>query len=430
MADLLLVRHDPAAPFAFRHGEVLTAGAFLARAARLAAALPKRSHVINLCADRLLFAIALAAALMRGQVSLMPPNQTADTIRRLMRDYPDSYRLDDRFAERSGASGSALAPEPAIAQDGVAAVVFTSGSTGDPVPHPKTWGQLVASVKAEIDGLDMQALSGVALVGTVPPQHMFGFESTVLLPMQAGFIMHAGRPFFPADICTQLEALPRPRALVTTPVHLRALLYEGGPLPRLDFMLSATAPLPAELAARAETRFGAPLHEIYGCTETGQIATRRTSHTAEWRLFPQFTLRQDAEGAWVKDGHAGAELLLGDVIELRGRDRFLLHGRTADLVNIAGKRTSLASLNYHLNSIPGVRDGVFVAPEEAGGAVRRLAAFAVAPGLSSESILTALRSRIDPAFMPRPLYVVNSLPRNETGKLPRARLEDLLAKAT
>ncbi|HEU4353513.1 MAG TPA: AMP-binding protein [Burkholderiales bacterium] len=430
MADLLLVRHDPAAHFARRHGEVLTAGAFLARAARLAAVLPERSHVINLCADRFLFAVGLAAALMRDQVSLLPPNQIPDTIERLTRDYPGSYRLDDRLAERPAVGGAVPARVPAIPEDKVAAVVFTSGSTGDPVPHPKTWGRLVASAKAESDRLDLHALPGMAVLGTVPPQHMFGFESTVLLPMQAGFVMQAGRPFFPADICAELEALPRPRALVTTPVHLRALLDTDGPLPQLDFMLSATAPLPAELSARAEVRFGAPLHEIYGCTEAGQIATRRPSHTAEWRLFPQFTLRQDDEGTWVKGGHATAELLLGDVIELRGRDRFLLHGRTADLVNIAGKRTSLASLDYHLTSIPGVRDGAFVVPGEADGAVRRLAAFAVAPGLSSELILTALRSRIDPAFLPRPLYVVDALPRNETGKLPRARLEELLAKAS
>jgi acyl-coenzyme A synthetase/AMP-(fatty) acid ligase len=131
----------------------------------------------------------------------------------------------------------------------------------------------------------------------------------------------------------------------------------------------------------------------------------------------------------VKGSHARRALLLGDVIELRGRDRFLLHGRTADLVNIAGKRTSLASLNHHLNSIPGVRDGAFVVPEETGGAVTRLAAFAVAPGVSAEFILSALRQRIDPAFVPRPLHLVESLPRNETGKLTRERLDALFAKA-
>jgi acyl-coenzyme A synthetase/AMP-(fatty) acid ligase len=241
--------------------------------------------------------------------------------------------------------------------------------------------------------------------------------------------MHAGRPFFPADICAELEALSRPRGLVTTPVHLRALLAEPAALPKADFLLCATAPLQPQLAAQAEARFGAPLLEIYGCTEAGQIASRRPTQTVEWSLFPQFRLRQDEKGTWVQGGHARAELLLADVIELRSRERFVLHGRTADLVNIAGKRTSLASLNHHLNSIPGVRDGAFVVPRGDEAAVTRLAALVVAPGLTSEFILAALRERIDPAFLPRPLCIVDALPRNETGKLTRARLDALMAKA-
>jgi acyl-coenzyme A synthetase/AMP-(fatty) acid ligase len=120
--------------------------------------------------------------------------------------------------------------------------------------------------------------------------------------------------------------------------------------------------------------------------------------------------------------------MLQDVIELRGDARFLLHGRTADLVNIAGKRTSLANLNYHLNSIAGVRDGIFVMPGEEDGAARRLTAYVVAPGLTREDVLEALRERIDAAFLPRPLRLVDALPRNATGKLPREALSALAAE--
>jgi len=114
---------------------------------------------------------------------------------------------------------------------------------------------------------------------------------------------------------------------------------------------------------------------------------------------------------------------LADIIELRGQGRFLLHGRTADLVNIAGKRTSLAHLNYHLNSIEGVRDGTFVVPEQEGETVTRLTAYVVAPGLSGEDLMNALRQRVDAAFLPRPLHFVDALPRNETGKLPRQAID-------
>ena len=61
--------------------------------------------------------------------------------------------------------------------------------------------------------------------------------------------------------------------------------------------------------------------------------------------------------------------------------------------------------------------------------MQRLMAFVVAPGLDGAAILAALRRRIDPAFLPRPMRFVDELPRNATGKLPREALDDLARKA-
>jgi acyl-coenzyme A synthetase/AMP-(fatty) acid ligase len=59
--------------------------------------------------------------------------------------------------------------------------------------------------------------------------------------------------------------------------------------------------------------------------------------------------------------------------------------------------------------------------------VTRLSACVVAPGLTASTLLAALRLRIDPVFLPRPLLFVESLPRNSTGKLPRDALQKLIA---
>ncbi len=437
----LLNGYGAGAVFAYRSGRAVGVSDFLQDVARTAAMLPDRQHVLNLCADRYRFAVALGAALVRGQVSLLPPNQAPDLIERLATRYPGLYCLGDQAAQGSSPQcsletvvfpepaerGRATLPVPVLPETRAGVIVFTSGSTGEPVPHPKSWGSLVRSAQAEIERLGVDG--NLSVLGTVPPQHVYGLESTVLMAMQGGCALHAGRPFYPADIRAALESLPRPRCLVTTPVHLRVLLAETELLPPADFLLCATAPLSPQLAAAAETRFAAPLHEIYGCTEAGQIASRRTVETDEWRALRGLTLRADGSGTWVRGGHVEQEVLLGDIIELRGRERFLLHGRTADLVNIAGKRTSLAHLNYHLNSIEGVRDGAFVMPEEEGVGVPRLMAFVVAPGTERAAILDALRRRIDPAFMPRPLCLVEALPRNATGKLPRQALDELARKA-
>ena len=59
----------------------------------------------------------------------------------------------------------------------------------------------------------------------------------------------------------------------------------------------------------------------------------------------------------------------------------------------------------------------------------RPAAAVVAPGLTVASILHELRRHLDGAFVPRPLIIVDELPRNSLGKLPREELLGLLAKA-
>lgn len=438
MISAPLVRgFSPGATFAYRQGRRISVEQFLEDVARLAASLPEQPYLLNLCADRYHFSVGFAAALVRKQINLLPPNETPDLIERLAAQYPGVYCLSDRptglasletmlFPEVVAHGAQILpvpaVPVPAVPETQAAAIVFTSGSTGEPVPYRKSWGSLVRVARAEIEMLGLGAWTGMAVVGTVPSQHVFGLEATVLTVIQGGLALCARRPFYPGDIRAELASLPRPRSLVTTPVHLRVLLAEPDDLPPVDFLLCATAPLSPQLAAQAESRFAAPLHEIYGCTESGGIAGRRTVETGEWRAMRSVKLRTGGGRTWVKGGHVENEVPLADVIELRGRGKFVLHGRTADLVNIAGKRTSLAHLNYHLNSIEGVRDGTFVVPEQAGAAVTRLTAYVVAPALTSEALMDALRLRVDAAFLPRPLHFVDALPRNEVGKLPRQSL--------
>jgi acyl-coenzyme A synthetase/AMP-(fatty) acid ligase len=431
-------RHD--AVMAWRGNTPVSVRQFLGEVEHVAGQLPPGRHVLNLCGDRYRFTVALAACIVSGRISLLPSTHTPEMVRQMQSIAPDVFCIVDkedggvdlptfRYPE-SMPVPTADPAIPDIDRAQVIAQVFTSGSTGLPVPHVKRWGSLVRNVQAEAQRLGIGAAH--AILGTVPPQHMYGLESTVLMPLQCGAALHAGRPFYPADICAALENLPRPRMLVTTPYHLRALLAEQATLPAVDQLLSATAPLSQDLAREAESRFGAPLFEIYGCTETGQLASRRTAAGLEWHTLAEVRLRREGQMVWAEGGHIDSPTGLSDIIELIGDGRvsttFLLHGRHADLVNIAGKRTSLAYLNHQLNAIPGVQDGVFLLPREEGpDRIGRLTALVVAPGLTPVALTQALRERIDPVFLPRPLLFVDALPRNATGKLPGQITEDLLA---
>jgi acyl-coenzyme A synthetase/AMP-(fatty) acid ligase len=266
----------------------------------------------------------------------------------------------------------------------------------------------------------------MTVVATVPHQHMYGLEASIMLPLQHGMAFHVGRPLFPEDVRLALQDVPSSRMLVTTPLHIRACVIAGSRLPHVEYMLSATAPLPRSLAKQAETLFHTTVYEVYGFTEAGSLATRRTIDGNSWHVLDGITLHQESAGCSVRAPYLRGPIPFPDLVSLQGPHRFVLHGRGRDLVNIGGHRGSLSELNQKLNEIEGVQDGVFFLPDDTGTSVTRLIAFVVAPGKAAEHILSALRTVIDPLFLPRPLHLVPSLPRNETGKLTREALLGLM----
>jgi acyl-coenzyme A synthetase/AMP-(fatty) acid ligase len=441
----LIAAGDLDAPLANVAGRLRSRREFIADASALAERLPASGAMLNLSLDRYRFAVGFAAALLRGHVSLLPPNHVADTVARLQARFAGVYALVEGDADDHDlpsirhppgfADGASVDRVPEIDPGLIAAHVLTSGSTGDPVPHAKPWRLLIRNARGEAArlsaALDRADLRGVTVVATVPPQHMYGFESSVLLALHGGATLDAARPFFPADVAAVLAIAPAPRVLVTTPFHLKTVLDSGLALPPLALVLCATAPLSPQLAARAEKRFAAPLLEIYGCTEAGQVATRRTTAGAEWRAFEGVRIEGDGDAVTVSGGHVPQPTVLADVLEVTGEASFRLLGRSSDLINVAGKRSSIAHLNFHLNSIAGVVDGAFWMPPDNdadGQAVVRLVAFVVAPGVGRERIVAALRDRVDAAFLPRRIVHVEALPREATGKLTAERMAALAAR--
>jgi acyl-coenzyme A synthetase/AMP-(fatty) acid ligase len=437
MSSFPLVRHGSLDDiFAWSSGGSISVRDFLADVEALAAQLPVARYLLNVCQDRYRFAVGFAAGMLTGKTSLQPSSQSTETLRRIQYQFPDVACLCDSefdsadlprldFPALAAAKPAKVTGIPEIPADHIAACLFTSGSTGAPLPYFKTWGRLVNNGRAEAGRLNLLEHPHT-VVGTVPVQHSFGFESTFLLDLQGQCPFWSGKPFYPQDIVTALKSVPRPRLLVTTPFHLAALLASGLELPPVNLLLSATAPLSMKLASDAETRFGAPLHEIFGSTETGQIATRRTTASQAWHLLPDIQLEQDGGQMFASGGHVEGRVALSDIIEILADRHFLLHGRCADQVNVAGKRSSLAYLNHQITAIPGVVDAAFFMPGENNpDGITRLCAFVVAPQLNAKALLAELRERLDPAFLPRPLVFLDQLPRNSTGKLPISNLHAL-----
>lgn len=458
MADLLPVlgHRDATAIVAWRAGGPVTVRRFVAEAHHLAACLPRGPWLLNGCGNHYLFALGLVAALINRQVSILPHNHSAQTLDHLTHQHPGMVALVDAGPAPEGVETLRLTPDwsappdeagagplgapavaiPAFPAGQVAAILFTSGSTGTPVARPRHWGTIVASARAEAERFGLDPHLRCAVLATVPAQHSYGFESAIWLPLLSGGILAEDRPFYPADIFEALARLPRPRMLVTSPVHLRAINASPSAAPDCDWVMSATAPLPLPLATEAAARLGARVVEIYGSTETGQLASREPLQSEIWETLPGVSLRQTPAGVDAQDpgtapvtesfgGHAGEPSPLGDRIELLDGQHFRLLGRLNDLINVGGRRGSIIAIEQALLSVPGVRDAAVLARDEDTDTRARLTGFVVAPDIDVATIARHLRNRIEAVFVPRPLYRVDHLPRDGNGKLPRGRLLEM-----
>ena len=440
----LLVGFRSDSVLAWRGLERLTAGRVLVAASRLAEALPRARYAINLCETLDRFLVAALATLIAGRTLVLPPTRLPRTLAELRIRYPENVCITDTTSD--GEATLAVDPSldaalrepqpaidvwPAIAGEHPAAILFTSGSTGAPQAHVKTWGELADGASALMRSI-AEPPAGVAIIGTVPPQHMFGLETTVVLPLQSATPVVTARPEFAADLVDVLagrrSVAPGGLWLMTTPLQLRAFHRDYPALEGIANVIASTMPLDPTLASAVERDWQTQVREIYGCTEGGILAVRRASVATAWAPAAGLTYAIGADGrASVSGGHLRGSLLLPDRVRRVGKeDAFELVGRDADLVKIAGKRGSLAELTRKLLALAGVEDGsVFLPVDDAA----RVAALVVAPGRKLDDLRSELAQRVDAAFLPRPFLLVDSLPRTAAGKLPLAALRSLAARA-
>lgn len=149
----------------------VTLASFLRHVRGVAASLPPARHALNLCEDRYRFLVAFCAVAMRGQATLLPASRAPAAIDDALAVDPGAYclgdarfalpppryhRLPDELPELDG-------PVPEAASVLLAAVGFTSGSSGQPTAHRKTWGSFRAS-----NAQNLRALSDLWPSGATP----------------------------------------------------------------------------------------------------------------------------------------------------------------------------------------------------------------------------------------------------------------------
>jgi acyl-coenzyme A synthetase/AMP-(fatty) acid ligase len=403
--------------------------------------------VCNLCGSRVSFLVTWLAALRRGCLQLLPPSGGHADLVAILKSVAnpvivvdDARLLQPHWSEHARClvhcpeppahpvADATLAWSPDL--DAPLLRLYTSGSTGTPEPQVKTLGQFARGAQVLAARLDQEVAGGLAavrqIVCSVPPQHMFGVETSVMLSLVAAIPVVDRRPLLPADVQAAFERCAGDAAWIATPLHLRALAQSGVALSRCSLVLVSTMPLAPTLAAQGETLARAPVVEIYGSTETGVVAMRRGALDPRWRPVQGVRIESEGSRTRVWGTHFPSPQLLADQVEVDAQGGFDLLGRHGDLIKIAGRRASLAGLNLLLQDLPGQDDAVFYLPAT-GAPTERLVLIHAGPPLDRAATEAWLRERMDPVFLPRTIIRVDRLPRTESGKLPRAALDQVYA---
>jgi len=418
---------------------MITGKQFLLHVQTVAKKLPDNaSYAINLCDNRYLFLVSICAVIARRQCNLLPPNKNSTTQKDLNSRYDHCYLLHDEKVDlEPGITQISLAGIDLLQQgegdnfevelDQVALISFTSGSTGSSKANIKTWRTLQQSSAINAKHMLPNNKDIFYHLATVPGQHMWGLETSVIMSLFANVCLVDARPLFPHDILTLLNQIPSPRGLVSTPLHLRALSImanEQSSLPNLANVLTATAPIDQELAKTIEQQFNTTVREVYGCSEVGSMAFRKPANTDVWTQFEGLKFQQTGKKVSVSTNYLPASVELDDQLEMLKNNQFKLQGRNSDQIKIAGKRGSLYEVNKVLSTFEGLIDGIVIFPEQDRPVPRLVALVVLKRSVEKADLQQHFRKHLDAAFVPRPILLVDELPRQENGKLNKAALTD------
>jgi len=328
------------------------------------------------------------------------------------------------------------APEPdwqALDAQAPALVVFTSGSTGEPVAIPKRLHQLFDEVRA-LEACFGSRLEGARVVGTVSHQHIYGLLFRLLWPLAAGRPIVAERQAYLED----LAGLEGRLALVASPAHLKRLaLPDLAALPgRLAALFSSGGPLPDEALAPCAVGLGQTPIEVYGSSETGGVAWRQRAPGDDaqhpWRALPGVEWRIADEQLELRSPQLGSDdwFRAADRVRAEGPG-FVLLGRADRIVKIEEKRVSLAAVEQALLALGGVQElrlpllpgrrqelGVVLVPSAEAWA--EIDAQGRAAWLASRKAVLA--PLLEPTVRPRRWRLVAELPANAQGKTTQAAL--------
>ena len=491
--DLLRQRATDIAKTALEtpNGERLSYGDLFAQAGRMARALAdlgvEPGDRVAAQIDKSPDAVALALACFRAGAALLPLN-TAYTLAELeyflgdaepaltlcrpaqleaVRGLVDRLGLraveslgdcgDGTFADRVARTSAEL-PSVARKPDDLAAILYTSGTTGRSKGAMLTHENLFSNAEALV-GLWRFTATDV-LIHALPVFHTHGLFVATNVALMSGATM-IFQPKFDADAV--MAAMPRATALMGVPTFYTRLLdhadLDRNATKHMRLFVSGSAPLLADTHRLWRERTGHAILERYGMTETNMITSNpyngdRIAGTVGFPL-PGVSLRiAEAEsGRALPDGEVGvievkgpnvfkgywrmpektaAEFradgffITGDVGVIDARGYVQIVGRAKDLIISGGFNVYPKEVETEIDALPGVAESAVIGLPHADFGEGVTAVVVREPGanLDERAVQQALDGRLAKFKAPKRVFFVDALPRNAMGKVQKAALRE------
>jgi malonyl-CoA/methylmalonyl-CoA synthetase len=391
------------------------------------------------------------ATILAGAVLVpMNPGYTDDETKFILADAKPKLFINDEVAFRSDVARLSPDFEPVPRDpDELAAILYTSGTTGRPKGAMLTDGALVANALALRDV--WQFTPDDCFVHALPLYHAHGLFITLNCVLASGCRMRFLGGFVAQDV---IRALPGATVFSGVPTYYTRLLAEPGfdaeACASMRLLISGSAPMLPSTHDEIERRTGLRVHERYGTTET-QVLTAHTLGDARPGTvgvpLPGYEVRVAGElgyvearsehaftGYWGRteqspdDFTADGFFRTGDVGALDAAGHLVLSGRSKDLIISGGLNVYPVEVERVLDAIDGVEESAVVAAPDADfGEV--VVAFVVAqPGvtLEPEALRAAARVSLAGYKAPKRITIVDALPRNAMGKVEKTKLRGSL----
>lgn len=359
-----------------------------------------------------------------------------------------------------GADAAGPAPEiSAATDDDIAAILYTSGTTGRSKGAMLSHGNLWSNARALIEAWEFTADD--VLIHALPIFHTHGLFVALNVTFATGARLHF-LPKFDAD--EVLRLMPESTVMMGVPTFYSRLLAHPGltreATSRMRLFISGSAPLLAETHRAFTDRTGQAILERYGMTETGMNISnplhgeRRPG--AVGLPLPGVEARiTDDEGRPLPPGETGnieirgpnvfkgywrmpektasefrpdGFFITGDLGTMSEDGYFTIVGRAKDLIISGGYNVYPKEVEDVLNALPGVAESAVIGVPHADFGEAVVAAIVLEPGADASEIEDAVRAATGESLAaykrPKKIVFTDAFPRNTMGKVQKNVLRE------